>query len=74
MTDTTTNDLTAALDALERARINIRAARVDAISASTKLAGARQTRADELEELLSDALAFVERLCFVTLGDLRAGD
>jgi hypothetical protein len=74
MTDTTaTNDLSAALDALERCRINIRAARVDAISASVKLAGARQIRADELEELLADALAFVQRLGFCVLGGYSCG-
>lgn len=66
-----TDNLTA-LDALTRARINIRAARVDALTAAVTLTDARKTRADELAEKLADCLAFVKRLCVVVEGDYRA--
>lgn len=61
-----------ALDALERCRMNLRAAHIDAVTAAARLIGARHLRADELAEKLADALAHVERLSFIVLGDLRA--
>ena len=70
----TADDLTAALDALESAKANIMAARADAITASVKLAGARQRRADELANKLAGCLVHVQRLAVIVLGDIRAAD
>jgi hypothetical protein len=62
---------TIALAALERCRINLRAARVDALDAVLGLPGARAARAAELAENLADALAHAERLCFIVKADAR---
>jgi hypothetical protein len=62
---------TTALAALERCRINLRAARVDALYAVPALPGARAARAAELAENLADALAHAERLCFIVEADAR---
>jgi hypothetical protein len=61
-----------ALAALERARVNLRAAMADVEEARTHLTGARQTRASELRDQVMDAVAFTQRLCFVVEGDCRA--
>ena len=57
---------------LAKARTHLLSAHGEAKAAAGKLAGARQTRAHELIELLADALAFAERLAFVVEGDYRA--
>ena len=60
------------LAALRFCRSDLAAARVDATVAAARLYGVRAARADQLAENLADAIAFCERLMFVTEGDLRA--
>lgn len=69
---TTTTALTA-LTALRDCRSSLLTARVDAITAATRLDGARRDRAGKLAEQLAGALAHCERLAVVVEGDLRAG-
>ncbi|MBV9318325.1 MAG: hypothetical protein JO106_00145 [Mycobacterium sp.] len=47
-------------------------ARLAALTAVTRLTGARAARADEPPETLADALSHVERLAYVVEGDVRA--
>lgn len=61
-----------ALAALQRTRLYLAWARIDAQTAATELAGARQARAVELVEKLAYDLCWVERLAFVVTGDIRA--
>jgi hypothetical protein len=51
-----------ALDALARARANLRAARIDAITATAHLSGARALRADELTDKATAALKVCEKI------------
>jgi hypothetical protein len=43
-----------------------------ALDTVPELYGARADRADDLAERIADAIAYVERLCVVVEGDLRA--
>ena len=61
-----------ALTALTACRTNLRAARVDALTAATSLAAGRADRAAELAAKVTEALAYTERLVFIVTGDLRA--
>ena len=45
-----------------------------AAAAKRKLTGARATRAEELVEMLADAIAHGEKLEFCVAGDLRADE
>jgi hypothetical protein len=60
------------LTALRFCHSSLVTARMDAATAAGVLYGARGRRAEELDERLADALAFCERLMFITEGDLRA--
>lgn len=52
--------------------LDLTAAHKRVLDAASGLTGARRSRADELTELLADALAFTRRLAMVVEGDLRA--
>ncbi len=60
-----------ALAALTACRVNLRAARIDAMSAADKLTGARASRAAELATRLDDALTHCQRLMTVVTADAR---
>jgi hypothetical protein len=60
-----------ALAALEQCRMNLRAARIDMETATHRVTGHRAARVNELAEMVSDALCFVERLCFLIEADDR---
>ena len=64
--------ITAALDELRACHIDLQAAREAALTAATGLAGARATRAEQLANLLADALAFAQRLAFVVEAESAA--
>ena len=64
-------DTELALAALHRCTQNLRAGRIDAASAAVRLHGVRAAKANELAEMLADALAFCERLTFITEADVR---
>jgi hypothetical protein len=63
----------ATISLLRECRAALSTARESALSAQTDLAGVRKARAAELAEKIADAIAFVDRLCFVVQSDLRAG-
>jgi hypothetical protein len=52
--------------------LGLRAACISAVTAMTKLTDARKQRAEELVELIGDAMAFGRRLEIVCEGDCRA--
>ena len=60
-----------ALDALHACRESLWAARLGATLAAKGLEGARLARARELSEMVSDCIAFSERLSFVCVADQR---
>ena len=60
-TPTITNPA-AALQSLKECRRGLLAARLDALTAATRLAGARAARARELADQISDALGHLHRL------------
>jgi len=62
-------DASAAVAALAEAATRLRNARENAKDAGSSLAGARRARAEELCELIADAVAFTERLSFTTATD-----
>jgi hypothetical protein len=72
MNTTTRHEQTVALANLQGCELDLTAAHKRAVDAAGGLAGARQARADELVELLADALAFTRRLSVIVEGDLRA--
>ena len=61
-----------ALSHLHAAARDLAAAIANTEHAAVHLSGARRTRADQLAEMVADALAFVTRLSMVVEGDLRA--
>ena len=63
----------ATISILRECRTALTAARESALFAQSGLAGVRKARAAELAEKIADAIAFVDRLCFVIQCDLRAG-
>ncbi|TAM72952.1 MAG: hypothetical protein EPN51_01145 [Mycobacterium sp.] len=63
----------ATISVLRECRTALTTARESALSAQTDLAGVRTARAAELAEKIADAMAFVDRLCFVVQCDQRAG-
>jgi hypothetical protein len=72
MPNTTTTDLTHAVDALKAVQLDLLDARMNAVIAVSKLpAGARQHRADQLAELIADAVAHCQRLHFICEADAR---
>lgn len=62
----------ATISILRDCRTALTTARESALSAQAGLAGVRKARAAELAEKIADAIAFVDRLCFVIQCDLRA--
>jgi hypothetical protein len=75
MNTTPTTDqgqLALALAHLKLCSRDLTAAHNGAVDAATGLSGARQARADELSELIRDAVALARRLSTVVEGDLRA--
>ena len=72
MNTSTRHDEAVALANLQGCAIDLTAAHKRAVDAASGLSGARRGRADELAELLADALAFTRRLAMVVEGDLRA--
>jgi hypothetical protein len=60
-----------ALAALERCRMNLRAARIDMQTATHRVTGHRTARVNELAEKVVDALCFAERLVFLLQADDR---
>jgi len=72
MNTSTRHDQAVALANLQGCEIDLTAAHKRAVDAASGLSGARRGRADELAELLADALAFTRRLAMVVEGDLRA--
>jgi len=72
MNTSTRHDQAVALANLQGCAIDLTAAHKRAVDAASGLSGARRGRADELAELLADALAFTRRLAMVVEGDLRA--
>ena len=61
-----------ARDILDDVRTALRAALEAAQIAATRLAGARQSRAEELLEKIKDAIHHCERLKFIVTGDIRS--
>ena len=72
MNTSTRHDEAVALANLQGCEIDLTAAHKRAVDAASGLSGARRGRADELAELLADALAFTQQLAMVIEGDLRA--
>jgi hypothetical protein len=60
-----------ALAALERCRVNLRAARIDAQTAHQRLTGVRSELADDLAARVADCLWFAQRLHFLLESDVR---
>lgn len=61
-----------AITSLEQCRMELRAARAEALAAETKLSGVRAARARDLTKQIADAIAYVERLRFVVEADSAA--
>jgi hypothetical protein len=72
MNTSTRHDQAVALANLQGCELDLTAAHKRVLDAASGLTGARRSRADELTELLADALAFTRRLAMVVEGDLRA--
>ena len=72
MNTSTRHDQAVALANLQGCEIDLTAAHKRAVDAASGLSGARRGSADELAELLTDALAFTRRLAVAVEGDLRA--
>jgi hypothetical protein len=66
-----TNDLTAALAALNNSLADLRSAHQAATRAIPKLSSSRRSRCVELVEDLADAIAFTQRLCVCITADAR---
>ncbi len=72
MHTTTTTDLADAIEGLKAVRIALLSARLDTLTMSRRLSGARLSRAEELGEKVADCIAHCERLAFCVVGDLHA--
>ena len=72
MNTSTRHDQAVALANLQGCELDLTAAHKRVLDAASGLTGARRSSADELTELLADALAFTRRLAMVVEGDLRA--
>jgi hypothetical protein len=57
------------LDELRQTRDNLLCARFSALQAQVSLSGAREKRARELTEMITDTLVHVERLMLFVEGD-----
>jgi hypothetical protein len=66
------NDLTAALHELTTSLADLRCARLAASRARDKLTGARRTRAEELTDMITEAISHASRLHTCVTGDCRA--
>jgi hypothetical protein len=60
---------TGGLDELRQTRGDLLCARLSALQAQVSLSGAREKRARELTEIITDAIAHAERLMFYAESD-----
>jgi hypothetical protein len=65
------DDLTAALHELTTCLADLRCARLAATRARDKLTGARHARAEQLTDMLTEAISYCSRLHTCVTGDVR---